>query len=158
MRDFRASSDSSFMNGRSRAGPRGSPPVQRRADVGLAPVGLLTAADLAHRFAICSWRSSPSISSIRSSLRRELSLQPGRILGGDQLLGLPGETLLGHAQQLVEVGATLHVGDLEGAARLELPGAAGSGRRCPGWRPRSAAAAARRVGGLAAPAAAAARR
>ena len=42
------------------------------------------------------------------------------ILGGDQLLGLAGETLLRHAQQLVEVGATLEVGELECAAGLHL--------------------------------------
>ena len=42
------------------------------------------------------------------------------LLGGDQLLGLTGQPLLGDAQDLVEVGASLGVGDLELAPRLDL--------------------------------------
>ena len=41
-------------------------------------------------------------------------------LGGDQLLGLAGESLLRDAQDLVDVGAALGVGELELATRLDL--------------------------------------
>ena len=53
--------------------------------------------------------------------RRELLLQfLGALFGADQLLGLTGETLLGDPQDVVEVGATFDVGDLELASRLDL--------------------------------------
>ena len=48
--------------------------------------------------AICCWRSSPSTSSIRSELGREVTLQlVDPFLSGDQFLGLAGEAFLGQS-------------------------------------------------------------
>ena len=123
--DFLASNDSSFMNGlvarRSSSGAASSAPS---AWLGgrVRPVGRILAPDLPHRLRhlLLAQLGSRPLRAARSKLA-SLPLQLVRaFLGRDQLLGLTGETLLRHAQDVVEVGAAFGVGQLELAAGLDL--------------------------------------
>ena len=66
-------------------------------------------------------RRSPSMTSRRlRAVIRSVSSSLHPVLGGDQLLGLTGEALLGHLEQLVDLRPALVVRELELAPRLEV--------------------------------------